>query len=293
MAYSQQINYEVLSNEPPESPRFSLNTDLFQLDVPVLRIDSYSANVGIWGYYEPVKNEIGVDYLFRKSLFAFGGLGIENFPGNLETELGGYYQFRDFTKIKQTKISLKTEYKGTTYSRNVSGDHVYTRNETETYIMVPSKKRKYMMFRGGAYFKRLGMTSDFIDDPAFVGPNVVAYSSAGIYAGINFRTITSMFIDAEGFGVCFNSIGKDAYFDLLILPVNTFQDSETRESATESIKTVQGALPIGFRLGYKLFQADKRAKTGKIFGVCGTAEVSYKPYLGISIGAGVGLTLVK
>jgi hypothetical protein len=270
-----------------------LNTDLFQLDVPVLRIDSYSANVGVWGYYEPVKNKIGVDYMFRKSLFAFGGLGIENFPGNLETELGGYYQLRDFTKVKKTKITLKTEYKGTTYSRNVSGDHVYTRNETVTYIMVPSEQRKYTMLRGGAYFKRVGMTTDFIEDEGFAGPEVIAYSSAGIYAGINFRTITSMFIDAEGYGVNFNSIGKDVYLDVMILPINTFEDTETRESATETIKEAQSALPIGFRLGYKLFQTDKRAKTGKIFGVCGTAELSYKPYLGVCVGAGVGLTLVK
>lgn len=295
MAFGQNVQYRVLSNEPPVSPRFSLNADLFQLDVPLFRIDSYSVNAGLWGYFEPVHEKIGVQFLARKSYLALGRLGYKKFPGNLELEAGGYLVLRNYVKNKQTKVTLKKEYSGTTYSTNVSGDRVGTRTEIETYILVPSDKKKYLMARGGAYFKRFGMSTTHISDKdeSFAGPDYIAYNSAGIYAGINLRTITSLFIETDEYGVQFNSIGQDLYADVLILPVNTFTDTETGESASDVIKNATKSFPVGFRAGYKLFQVDKRAKTGKTFGMSATAEVGYKPYAGFTLAAGIGMTFVK
>jgi len=288
---AQNFQYKVISNTPPVTPRFSLNSDLVHVDMMQRTLDGYSINAGIWGHFEPIPEKMGIQYLFRRSYLAFGGLGNENFPANTEFELGAYYALRSNLRSQSTKIVLNREYKGSEYERNVSGDWVEKRTESVTSTRIPADRKKLMLGRGGVYLKQHGNTTDYIEN--FTGPEIVRFTSLGIYAGISFRDITSIFIDSEEFGVQFNSGGRDIYFDLLILPVNNFTDVATGESANEVIKDEVSSLPIGARAGYRIFQVDKRAKTGKLLGVCGNIEAGFKPFIGITLTAGVGFTFIK
>lgn len=289
--YGQQIEYKVLSNEPPKTPRFSLNTDFIHIDMMYRTLDGYSLNAALWGHFEPVEEKIGLQYLFRKSYFAFGRLGNKSFPGNTEIEAGGYYVINSRLQSKPTKIVLKKEYKGSEYNINAQGAIVETRNETTTFIRIPAEHKKLFMARGGFYFKQHGNSTDYID--GFAGPDYVKFTSVGLYAGVNFRDISSVFIDTDEFGVQFNSIGRDIYLDLMILPVNTFANIENGDNVNDEIKSEVSALPIGFRAGYRLFQVDKKKKTGKLLGICGNLEAGYKPFIGFTLTAGCGFTFIK
>ncbi|MFC0876731.1 hypothetical protein ACE01N_09055 [Saccharicrinis sp. FJH2] len=290
IANAQNVTYKVLSNEPPQTPRLSISTDLIQLDVLQHTLDGMSFNASVWGHYEVLPERVGVQFIGRHSWFALGRLGEAKMPPNAELELGGYFVLRNKIRNKNTKVTLKKEYSGTTYSTNLHGESTYSYTETETFLIIPSDKKKLTMVRGGFYRKSNGNSTDYLETDAL--PDYFKFTSAGLYAGFNFRTLTSVFIDTDKYGVQFNSIGRDVYIDLLFLPVNSFHDLDGNK-ITETVKQYDKSGPLGFRLGYRLFQIDKRSKTGKMFGLCGTFEAGVKPYLGYFISSGIGITFVK
>lgn len=294
MSSAQKIEYKVLSNDPPEAPRVSINLDVFQLDLMQRSLEGWSMNVGTWGHFEAVPGRVGVQYLYRKSWFAFGRLGEKNFKPNTDLELGGYFNFQNRLKNKPTKVVLKKEYSGSTYSTNYKGETTREYTETTTYMTLPSNQRKIKALRGGICSKTHGNSMRYLGDAYNLSnnPEYVKFNSFGFYAGINARTITSIFVDTKQFGVQFNSIGRDVYLDLLVIPSNKFHDLNGNE-ITKTIKQYTSSGPLGFRLGYKMFQIDKRVKTGKMFGMSATFEAGVRPYTGIFMNAGIGLTLFK
>lgn len=293
-SYSQKVEYKVLSNEPPQTPRTNINLELVNFDMMQHSLEGMSMNYGLWGHVEIVPERIGAQFLHRRSWFAFGRLGEKNFAPNREYELGGYYVLSNKIKNKRTKITLKMEYSGTKYSRNYKGELVGSRLETETYILIPSDQKKIFHVRGGFMSKSHGNNMRYLGDEYNFSenPEFVKYSNSGLYAGIGLRTLRSIFIDSKEFGVQFNSIGKDIYLDVLVLPAARFKDLDGAD-VTEEIKKYTSSGAIGFRLGYKLFQIDKRVKTGKTFGMSGNFEAGIRPYTGIFLNAGIGLTIIK
>ncbi len=287
-------NYKVLSNNPPKTPILSLNTDLFHFELVGKSLAASTSNVGIWGHYEFKHEKLGAQFLLRKSFLAFGRLEEKNFPGNTEIELGTYYTLFNSVRSMKTKVMLKREYTGTTYSTNVSGDQTYQRNYTDTYLIIPSDKKIMGMVRGGLYSKKYGISlNDLIEDFRFSnGYEYAKIQSMGIYAGVSLRVLTSIFIDTESYGIQYASIGNDLYFDVLILPVNNFKKLDGTD-INDAVKNNLGNNPIGFKAGYKLYQVDKRIKTGKMYGLCATAEAGVRPYSGWFVGAGIGLTFIK
>lgn len=291
---AQNIQYSVVSNEPPEIPKLSLNTDLVQIEVIPSSFDASSMNLGVWGHYEIIPNKIGAQFNVRRSIFAFGRLGEKKFPPHLSLELGGYYVLKNDLKNKQTKVLLNREYSGTTYSTNFRGEGTYSYTTTDTYIKIPSDKRIQLLARGGFYLKNNGNNMRFIDDDWVLNgnPEFAKLSSVGVYLGLNLRSLTSIFVDTEEYGVQFASIGKDLYFDVLILPSNTFTDLDGND-ITDTVKDYKSGGPVGFKAGYKLFQIDPFEKTGKRFGLCATFEGGMRPYTGFFVNAGIGLTFIK
>lgn len=291
---AQNIKYKLLSNEPPQSPRMSLNTDLVQLEMPQHSLDGMSMNLGLWGYYELKTESLGVEFLARKSWLIFGRLGNKEFKANTDLQIGAYWVLSNKLKNKQTKITLKKEYSGTAYGLNSLGDRTYSYTETETFILIPTDKKKITMLHGGFLRKQHGNNMDYLGESYSWSnnPENIIFQSLGLYTGINFRTLTSVFIESETYGVQFTSIGSDLYFDLLLLPINQFKNYEG-DNLTEEIKSFTSSAPLGFRAGYKLFQIDKKAKTGKAFGLCGSMETGLKPYTGFYLSAGFGITLLK
>ena len=122
----------------------------------------------------------------------------------------------------------------------------------------------------------------------------MSLTSIGIYAGLTRRSLKNIFVDVDGYGVNFNSIGDDYALDLIFVPVNIFRDlNADHENVSETIRGQLGNFPIGFRIGWYRYQIEKKTRTGKKFGLSASFETGIKPYQGFFINGGLGLTLVK
>lgn len=288
IALGQSTKYKVLHDNPPQ-PRLNINLEYFHLDMGVKNLDGMSFNVGSFGFFEPVPG-LGLQYNLKKSILTLGKLGYKDFPGNLELNLGGYLMPMNTIKVKNTRVVLKTEYKGSEYSTNVSGDRVETRHEEVTFLTLPASRRVMKGVRGGLYFKRGGFLNDDLD--LF---DEMALTSLGVYGGLSLRSIKNIFVDVEGYGVQFNSIGDDIVLDMLFVPINVFRDlnDDTRPVVSPQVKDALGGFPLGFRIGWYRYQIEQRARTGKKFGMAAGFEAGLKPYQGPFITASLGITIVK
>lgn len=297
--YSQKVNYEVIKDEPFE-PKASVNLDIVNIDLNSgtknIRIDNISMNIGVFGYVKPIEN-IGVDFRVHKSWLVAGKLGFPNYPGNFELSLGSHMMLTNNVKTKNTRVVLSSK-----TDRNYSTN---TETITSTYITMPAKRMLKLGVRGGIYYKSGPFNfGDYKDDdltiqlPGTFVTEETKISSFGIYAGLLARKIRNVIIKDKQFGRSFNSGGVDIYFDALIVPVNNFKDlqdgiAEDDVNVTEEVKSYKSVVPIGFRLGYTIYATEKKEFIGKKFGFAGFGELGYKPYQGVFITAGIGVTIVK
>ena len=283
----QTINYNVIKNEPIE-PNISINLDFFNLDlntdVQNLRTDNMSFNAGLFGYVK-LAGPLEVDFNVHRSWLVLGKISFQDYPGH--TELNGGINFwltkRDVTK--DTRVVLKSD---VSRSGNIE-------TTSTTYITVPALHRKRIGLRGGLYSKsgpfNFEAYAGDLDNQDIVETKI---SSFGIYGGFNFRTITNIIIKDNVYGRSMNSAGRDVYIDAIFAPINRFKDlNNDGDNVSETIRGLRTTSPIGFRLGYKTYQVEKKNFTGKKFGICGIGEFGYKPYQGWFITAGFGVTLVK
>jgi hypothetical protein len=290
---AQQVKYKLIHDNPP-TPRLNINLEYFNIDVGVNNLDGMSFNIGSFGYFEPTPG-IGLQYNFKKSIFTFGKLGNEGLPGNLDLSAGGYLFFQNKVVKKPTKVVLKNEYKGTTYSTNWKGEMVKTTHEEVTFMTIPAQRRIMRGLRAGYYMKRGPFGGDFEGDVPFSTSTPLGLTSIGVYAGVTMRSIKNVFIDTPDYGVQFNSIGDDFVLDLLIVPVNIFRDpnNETAPNVSEAVRESLGSNPFGLRIGWYRSQIEKKAVTGKKFGMAAGFEAGFKPYQGLFFNGSLGITIIK
>lgn len=293
-AKAQNMQYKTLYDNPDKKPWMSINLNLFQLDMGVSNLDGTSFNIGTFGFIEPI-DRVGIDYNFNKSWLTLGKISNTEYPSNLDLNIGGYFKILTNKKSgKKTKVVLKTEYSGTTYSTNYKGEGVNTRTETVTYVMVPGSRYSEMSVRAGLYYKRGPYNFDAIEPDGYDGDLAeLGLTSVGSYGGIQFTWVKNLFIDADGYGVQYNSIGDDIYIDALLIS-NSFRDVNMDNADVNAVvEAAQNASPIGFRIGWRRYQIEKKKRTGKNFGLCALFEAGMKPYQGFFINGGIGLTIIK
>ena len=285
----QPIKYDLIKDEPIE-PRISVNLDLFNLDMNTklksLQLDNISLNLGVFGHVMPV-SFAGIDFNIHKSWLIMGKLAFKDYPGNLETNVGGFFFFTDRRVVKQkTKVILKSQ----------GGKYEGKEIITTTFIEIPSQQQKRFGVRAGLYQKTGPFNfGDYSDGTGAF--DYTAFNSFGMYGGFLWRRITNIFINEVTYGKCGTSDGTDIYIEALLIPVNRFTALDPTytgdKNVTNIIKAAGKDLPLGFRLGFKRYQVDKKAVTGRKFGRAGIAEFGYKPYWGWFATAGVAITLVK
>jgi hypothetical protein len=284
-SWAQEINYSITSNETPKSPVVSVNTDLVHLEIMQHDlIAPLSMNIGVWGHVEILPSFVGTQFTIRRSLINVGRIEEENFDPNLEIELGGYLIIRNKVINKKTQVVLDVK-DGTHNGNNIT---------TTKSITIPADKRRQTLVRGGYYRKSTGNSLAYIDGFEALNNNsdYVNYSSSGFYAGVGFRTITSLFLKTNNFGNAFNSASRDFYIDFMILPSNKWTDMDGKD-VTNTVESFGKSGPFGGRIGYKIYQIDSKTKTNKTFGMCTMFETGYKPYTGFFIQGGIGLTIIK
>ncbi len=284
---AQTVNYKIQKDKPIE-PNVSINLDFFNIDINSdidnIRTDNISMNAGLFGYVK-IAGPLEVDFNVHKSWLVFGKIGYNDYPGHTELNGGVNFWLTKREVTKNTKVVLKSE-----VSR--SGN---TETTSTTYITIPAIHRKRMGVRGGLYSKsgpfNFEAYSGDLDNMEIKETKIASY---GIYGGLNFRNITNIIIKDDIYGRSMNSAGRDIYVDAIFVPINRFKDlNNDGENVSETIKGLKNTSPIGFRLGYRMYQVEKKSFTGKKFGICGIGEFGYKPYQGWFLTAGFGVTLVK
>lgn len=283
LTFAQTVNYEIIKDAPYE-PKISVNLDLFNMDLNTdisnLRLDNISMNLGLFGYVKLI-DRLDIDFNVHKSWLTLGKIGYKEYPGNTELNAGGNLWLSKKEVVKNVKVVLKQ-------TQNSS-------STTTTFIEAPVKHMKRFGVRGGLYSKTGPFNfKEYSGDDGSSSIEQTKISSFGIYAGVNFRSISNFIIKDDVYGRSFNSGGRDIYFEGLFVPVNRFKDlNNNNANVSETVRDFKTTLPVGFRIGYRTYQVEKKEFTGKKFGMCGIGEFGYKPYQGWFLTAGFGLTLVK
>lgn len=293
--YAQKVDYKVVLDDPYKHPQLSVNLEFLNIDMAFRNVEAVSMNSALWGYYEPVYGKIGINYLARKSILSLARLGNKNYPGVFEADLGSYLIFSNSTKTKNTKIILKSS-----TSTNYKGDRI----TTTTFIMVPALVKSMNGARGGIYHKSspliLEANSSFAKDVKI--DMEASISSQAVYAGFFTRKIRNIVIDTEQYGTCFNSLGNEIYLDAMFFISNKFQTVENSNSRppikgginiSDTVKNNSKQGIFGIRMGYKKYQIAPKSEIGKRFGMSATFEMGYRPYHGIFMNAGIGITIGK
>lgn len=289
---AQNINYEVTYDNPDFRPFWNLNLSYLDVDVPVQSIDAINFNAGIWGNFEPVDG-LGADYRLRISYLTMAQLGYQDPPGFTNFELGAYFKFAGYTKVRPTNVVLDIDW-------DADGNSF---NDEEVFqikaITIQAKNRRDFLARGGFYHLSSPLTVDDVtdaNDAKIFADNIGGASLNGLYAGIGIRTFRNVYINTDQFGDQFNSQGRLLYIDAIFAGASLsdpYEDPATLVFDEDAAKDAIGSLPIGFRIGLNTFQIEKKDRTGKKFGMAVNYEAGYRPYIGWYLSAGLGLTLVK
>ena len=288
VSYGQTINYKVEKDDPTVAPWLSVNLDLFDMEMPFssteAAVQNSSFNLGVWGHVEVPKLPVGIHYSFRKNWFVIGAIGNKNMPGHTETQLGAHLFLTDNTKTKPLKVSLKTTTRET----------IDERITTETYINVNGKRRSQLGVRGGLYLKNSGL-SFTLDEPTPMDIETTKWTSTGLYAGLLNRRTTNLVVNTDRYGLASKaSKATNIYLDAIIAFNNTFKDVDNADAdVSTEIKDFLGGFPIGARIGYQVYQVEKRSVTGKMFGISARGELGYRPFYGPYIAASAGITIIK
>ncbi len=286
---AQNIEYKVIYDSPVK-PKTSVNIDLLQLDAGFSNTDGTSFNLGSYGHYMPDES-IGIDYNLKFSWLAFGKSVYSDYPGNFELNLGAFYRLRSENTVKNTKVVVKAKDIIHTTANNESNV-----SRQYTYITVPANRYKESGVRGGIYRKSGAFNySEYKRDRDYLGDTAeMKLSSTGIYAGLYMSSIKNVFVETNEYGIQYTSIGDDFYADILLVPFNRFSDLQRAgENVTSYVKENKGAVPLGFRFGWKRYQVEKKERTNKRFGLSYMGETGYKPYQGWFVNGGIGISIIK
>ncbi len=298
LASSQEkVKYTIVKDDPSVSPWLSVNLDIFGMEVTMPQ-DDFGTNfgIGVWGHVESPKLPVGIQYVLYRSYFDVGRLEKgEDFPNTTELQLGALYFFSDKTKMKDFSVGLSSKVVGS--EKYKKGNKTYEKTTTQnTSVKVPGKLRTQYGLRAGLMFRSGGfpLGDGLGTDPSTGDPfEFASHGSTSIYLGVLARYTANLIIKTDRYGLVPSASKASNWFlDAIISPVNTFRHPSDID-INQLVKDNRSASPLGFRLGYQTYAIEKRAVSGKKFGLAVRGELGVRPYLGFYGAATIGITLVK
>jgi hypothetical protein len=245
-SYSQSVSYKTVFDNPKDIPNLRLIVDPFYADF-------YQAEPHLgWGFRGDLHflKLFMINTCFRKAYFDGTAGKSTVVTGQLDMasskslnksnwlELGGGLVFADWTRARNVKVVLHS-------SSSSSGGYTYTHTK---YIMVPGHLRHIANIRAGIIRNSTAMNLDEDFQGAGVNitnnkdslkfgfkPSLNATAAYALpvrtmlnqylfYAGISYKTITNIGIEADGYGKRHNRALWDIYFDFVTGPRMHFVD---------------------------------------------------------------------
>lgn len=309
-AGAQKVNYTVVSDNPDRLKYTSLSLEPFYADIHMsnmtlgwnVRADAIILKrIELRADYRRAYMDMNVSAAESQSQYhAYAKNGVKFAQ---TTELGASLIFRDKTKRKSLRVVL-SQYRFGNY-------------QITNFINVPGNVRRMTALRGGAYL--LSTSIEFTDDhQEFVKlPNVdrnkpemalkvankaIPMMRTGVlYAGLSFKSITSLTIDADGYGNRHNRGYTDFFVDFLFAPIVNFSDVKDTKNEVFEIDPASAAIKrMGWRAGAVFRSPETVALTYKFeFGSRPGFQYStefvdnQKAYLLMTIGINIPMRIKK
>jgi hypothetical protein len=111
----ENINYEILKNDPSNLPWIVANLDIFGMDLNYSdKFFGVTFGVGLWGYVEVPNTKLVPQYAFYRSYFSEGQiLQDKDYSQTTDVQLGVTYFLTDRTKSRDLSVGLQTKVIGT------------------------------------------------------------------------------------------------------------------------------------------------------------------------------------
>jgi hypothetical protein len=301
--FSQSVNYKVSEDDPDTKNLF--------IALNVFDINAYYANtsLGINAYANSmIGKRFQADIDFRKA-YSDDGNGVfapKDLTKNFQFRIGG--QFNLMSKIVNSKAKV-------VLSSYTAGNFTHT-----TYIMVPAKFRRILAARGGVqYFynnvatdngaqntrvgndddmkAKLNGKVDYLVDPTNFETINYTVNTFGMYAGISYKSIVNVLINADDWGKKGTSRNNDFYFDALFCPLvsYTIKPNERQAYLKDADINIPENSPkyLGWRFGWQMFMGKKVLFTVK-------AEAGQQPgnksdtfFMNMGLGIGFGTKILS
>lgn len=268
---AQTVSYKTTLDDPKSVPNLHLFVDPFYVDM-------YQGEPHLgWGFrgeFRFLKLFIAnLDY--RKSYLdatSDGNINDGARPNYTEanyglnksnwTEIGGGFVFADWTKSRNIKVVLSS-------STSTSGGYRTTHTK---YIMVPGHLRHIANLRGGIIRNstpvelndetkgycinkannkdtlHFGFAPTLASIPNYATTVTTMLNQFGFYAGISYKTITNLTIDADGYRKRGNRATWDIYADVITMPRMHFVDVMDANNKTYSFES-EKLTKLGWRAG--------------------------------------------
>lgn len=295
----EKIKYEILKDDPSDLPWIVVNLDIFGMEVTKPKNDfGTNFGIGIWGQVEIPKLPIAAQYAFYRSYFDAGQLlQSKDFPQTTDVQLGAAYFLSDKTKTRDIGIGLASKVVGS--EKYTRGNKSYEKTTTQnTSISLPGQVRKQFGPRAGFIFRGSGIPlGEGLGQSVGISSKkpyeYTKHNSTSIYGGLTLRTTTNLVIKTDKYGIASTASKSTSWFvDAIVSPINTFKHP-SGDDINQLVKDSLSGSPVGFRIGYQTNAIEKRAVTGKKFGMSVRGDLGYRPYTGWYGMATIGLTLIK
>ncbi|MES2654210.1 MAG: hypothetical protein V4620_01380 [Bacteroidota bacterium] len=301
---AQNVSYKVLEDDPDTKNIF--------IAANVFDINAYMANMSL-GYNIYANAFLGkrfqADVDYRKA-YNDAGIGIfspKDLTKNFQIRLGGQFNLVNKLARKNARVVL---------SSFSSGGFTHT-----TFISVPANFRRIFAVRGGLqYFYNNCRTDNGANNSraandddmrakingqvvVLTDPNnfeTVNYTvnTFGIYAGLSYKSICNIVIDAESWGKKGRSVLSDFYADVLFCPLVSYAIKPNNNQAylKDADLNISENQPsyLGWRFGWQAALGRKVAFTTKmeIGQQPGNKSETFFVNLGIGIGFGTKWSLL-
>lgn|GEM_PF-5548692 len=276
-----RIYVKSLVNGGYNQPIFSLS--LLPLDFEgAIGTQSLSLNLRAFGFYEPVKNKLGLYYNVRHALVdnnanIFDMSKSNHLPKDIDASM--YLIAKKVDRIIGTPIITK---------RNpLAGSYTYF-VENYRQSIVKAMKIGYTNKSMDFYLGNLNKKPFF---PFLPSKNYDLFmQSQGISIGYFRRSYSHIVVlDIANNKKHYSIGGSMFYADLIVMPFHKFSDRVSTENLTQDFVAEHKISPLGGRIGYKRYSSHAKFLRREAF----SFEVGYLPYYGINFSFGIGFTLVN
>lgn len=237
-SFAQDVSYKVKKDNPADVCNAFLNLELLHFEAPFGNFSGTSFCIG-GNSYVNYHNKFGGEVLFRRGWLNLSGVTRYQF------EIGGFYNLRSHTRVRNQKVVLDTK-------EYTSGDKRIT--ETK-FIKCPAQNMRTLGVRAGFLTNK-----EAYEDERDVLSPTYAYRWTGVYAGVLLTSQMNYQINTDTYGEAGTMFIRRYYADVTVHPIVSLTDKETDQKNKNAKIGI-----LGVRAGVEFMPAERRKLQGPVY----------------------------